>query len=559
MAIVRRSVEFNSADSVAGTNAFDAGPGNTTINIQTNTGVELQGAGSTTEKVDNATITQCLGEINGNTPNGRFGCWIGSNTWGEITSASMALKFGGQGTQNDYNIPTSYWPYNSGYIPVWQVGATTEAVGYTITANNLPGGAGDNVFLDNVTYIPNNDWPYVINGTSTISDLATAERVKSTGFNQTCVEENGIYFFYAGIVIGWDGTATPVLTDFTFSETGETFVIVNVPTMTVVTGSNHSRWTVRMDATNPSFTMTSCNYLAGEAAKASRVHNVELVFTGTNGTATIDSCNLLNLDSLVLTSVCEVKDSTITAVDITQGSADIHGNTITCDTASGVALIDDPTFGTSTGLYNNTFIKGDSGHAIEISSVGSPATLTLTNIRFSGFNATTGNNNTPNSGPNDAAIYNNTGGALQLVISGGDVPSVRNGPGATTTVVSTRQLTIDNIQPDSEVRVYDYTNINDPTTFTEIAGVELAQSPPDSSTFESVTAYTDSDGNTKFRAIYNYDTATEAGGVRIVAVNIDYNYFKADVTLPTNSDFSLSLFQISDRNYDEGGTAFVNP
>lgn len=558
MAVVRRSVEFNSGDSAAGTNAFDAGPGNTTISIQTNTGVELQGAGSTTEKIDNATITQCLGEINGNTPTGRFGCWIGSNTWGELTSVNMALKFGGQGTQNDYNIPTTYWPYNSGYIPVWQAGATTEAVGYTITANNLPGGAGDNVFLDNVTYIPSNDWPYAINGTSSISDLAIAERVKSTGFNQTCVEENGIYFFYAGIVIGWDGTATPVLTDFTFSETGETFVVVNIPTITIPSGANHSRWTVRMDATNPSFTMTRCNYLAGEAAKASRVHDVELVFTGTNGTATIDSCNLSGLDSLVLTSVCEVKDGTIIAVDITQGGADVHGNTITSDTASGVALINDPTFGTSTGLYNNTFIQGDSGHAIEF-PVGTASSVTLTNIRFTGFNATTGSNPTQSSGPNDAAVYNNTGAALELVISGGDVPSVRNGAGATTTVVSTRQLTIDNIQPDSEVRVYKYTTLSDPTTYTEIAGVELAQSPPDSSTFTSVTAYTDTDGNTKFRAIYDYDTATEAGGVRIIAVNIDYSYFKTDVTLPTNSDFSISLFQTEDRNYDEGGTPFVNP
>lgn len=558
MAVQRRSVEFNSADSAAGTNDFDAGPGNTSINIQTNTGVELQGAGSTTEKVDNATVTQCLGEINANTPTGRFGCWIGSNTWGEFTSVNMSLKLVGQGTQTNYSIPTSYWPYNSGYIPVWQAGSTVEAVGYTITANNLPGGAGDNVFLDNATYISSNDWPYVINGTSTVSDLAVAERVKSTGFNQTCVEENGVYFFYAGIVIGWDGTATPVLTDFTFSETGETFVIVNIPTMTVVGGANHSRWTVRMDATNPSFTMTRCNYLAGEPTKASRVHNIELVFTGTNGTATIDKCNLSGLDSLVLTSVCEIKDSTITAVDITQGGSDVHGNTITCDTASGLALINDPTFGSSTGLYNNTFVQGDSGHAIEF-PLGTASSVILTDIRFSGFNATTGANPTPNSGPTDAAIYNNTQGALELVISGGDVPSIRNGAGATTTIVSTRQLTIDNIQPDTEVRVYKYTTLSDPTTYTEIAGVELAQSPPDTSTFDSVLSYTDTEGNTKFRATYNYDTATESGGVRIIAVNIEYNYFKTDITLSSSQDTAISLFQIADRNYEEGGTPFVNP
>ena len=72
------------------------------------------------------------------------------------------------------------------------------------------------------------------------------------------------------------------------------------------------------------------------------------------------------------------------------------------------------------------FISAGSGHAIEITS---PGTYTFEGNLFQGYGA----NDTT-----DAAIYNNSGGAVTLNITGGgDTPTVRNGTGASTTIVNT--------------------------------------------------------------------------------------------------------------------------
>lgn len=54
----------------------------------------------------------------------------------------------------------------------------------------------------------------------------------------------------------------------------------------------------------------------------------------------------------------------------------------------------------------------------------------------------------------DAAIYNNSGGAITLNVSGGTTPTIRNGSGATTTVNSTVTITVTPLTTGSEVRAY---------------------------------------------------------------------------------------------------------
>ena len=60
---------------------------------------------------------------------------------------------------------------------------------------------------------------------------------------------------------------------------------------------------------------------------------------------------------------------------------------------------------------------------LEITSTGS---YTLTNIDFTGYGA---------DASNSAAIYNDSGGSVTLTISGGTTPTIRNGTGASTTLV----------------------------------------------------------------------------------------------------------------------------
>lgn len=90
------------------------------------------------------------------------------------------------------------------------------------------------------------------------------------------------------------------------------------------------------------------------------------------------------------------------------------------------------------------FTSGGSGHAIELSATGTYAFVGNT---FSGYGADS---------TTDACIYNNSGGAVTINVSGGgDTPTIRNGAGASTTVNNNITITITGLQNPSEVRVFD--------------------------------------------------------------------------------------------------------
>lgn len=91
-----------------------------------------------------------------------------------------------------------------------------------------------------------------------------------------------------------------------------------------------------------------------------------------------------------------------------------------------------------------SFTSGGTGHAIEITAAG---TYTFSGNTFTGYGA---------AGSTDAAIYNNSGGAVVLNISGGgNTPTIRNGALATTTVNNTVTLTLTGLQAGSDIVILD--------------------------------------------------------------------------------------------------------
>ena len=189
----------------------------------------------------------------------------------------------------------------------------------------------------------------------------------------------------------------------------------------------------------------------------------DFAVTGSSGTLTLTG-QLVNHNQVTFTSGVTATGARIECADITQGGADIEGGTVVVtDTATQVAACNDPTFGTTSLLNNMEWVQGGSGHAIEFTS---GTDITLTGIGFTGYGGTPGSNGTPSSGANDAAVYNNTGGALTLRISGGDTPSVRNAASSTTTVIVSNELEFTGLVDPTEVRVYDA------GTTTEISGNE---------------------------------------------------------------------------------------
>lgn len=156
--------------------------------------------------------------------------------------------------------------------------------------------------------------------------------------------------------------------------------------------------------------------------------------TGTTASSADFSHILRNFRDITYTSACTVNSADIEAHLLTQASAHISDTTVRTNALTNTACWVTPTLGTTSGLHDCDFIQSGAGHALEITATG---THNLESLTFTGYGGTAGSNLVASSGATDAAIYNNSGGAITLNINGtGTSPSIRNAAGSTTTVVS---------------------------------------------------------------------------------------------------------------------------
>lgn len=186
----------------------------------------------------------------------------------------------------------------------------------------------------------------------------------------------------------------------------------------------------------------------------------DFVWVGTAGTGTA-SHTLINFRNYVMTSAVTLDDARIEIEDLALSGGEVKNSAIICTSATNVAVCNDVVFGTTSGIHDCDIIQGPNGagHAFEITST---TTINLTNLTFTGFGGTAGSNGTANSGASDAAIYNNSGGALTINVLGtGNTPSIRNGAGSTTTVVVGQKNFTQTISPvpspNYEYRLYEVT------------------------------------------------------------------------------------------------------
>ena len=93
-------------------------------------------------------------------------------------------------------------------------------------------------------------------------------------------------------------------------------------------------------------------------------------------------------------------------------------------------------------IIDCSFVSDGSGHAIEITT---PGTYTFSGNTFAGYGS---------AGTADAAIYNNSGGAVTLnITNGGDTPTVTNGASASTTINNNVSLTLEDVVSGSSIRI----------------------------------------------------------------------------------------------------------
>lgn len=178
------------------------------------------------------------------------------------------------------------------------------------------------------------------------------------------------------------------------------------------------------------------------------------ILVSANADVNVDGCTFNDMGTFSFQSNSLINDTVFRRCDtVTHGGSSFTNNTLENSTSSISITTLSPDL-----ISDCSFKSAGTGHAVEITS---PGTYTFSGNLFSGYGAT---------GTTNAAIYNNSGGAVTLNISGGgSVPTYRNGTGASTSIVAASNLTLTGLKVGSEVRAYLGT---DPASSTELSGVE---------------------------------------------------------------------------------------
>ena len=209
-------------------------------------------------------------------------------------------------------------------------------------------------------------------------------------------------------------------------------------------------------------------------------------------------------------------------LQITHGGATMNESTVRGfeQTVGTAALLYDVAVDPNGEMDDMVFIMGTAlTHAIELGS-NTPVTISLSGHTYTGYNASTGSNLVAATGANDCAIFNDSGKEITInVIDGGNVPSVRNGTGATTIVVSSKTAT--------------FTPIDNGSAFT-------ITRDSDNLLLEDVTSTTGGE------VVYSYDGALDgtAATVHLIISGkepVDFPWTVAEGTVPVS--------QVTDRVY----------
>ena len=433
----------------------------------------IQGTAAIGEKVSNSTTDFKTTQLSGGGATFSFDfssgganegdhliCWVNALT---PINATTGIRL----CMDDNSVGTGVWGlapaanYTGGFIPrVIDTAADFTSVtgSFTTTGNPAQLNAVDEMGggFTTITMISGNFANVLIDqftiGTGlrvdgTGNSWSTIETAENTNVWGWQVELLGAYIWRGGVYLGPStGTATS-----SFTDTGQviTFAAENVATgfydinirgaNTTVSFTQHvissedpavARWNLTLDGTSvPTF---------DDSASLFKGFDVITLQTG----STLDGTTLDNGNSIIQNG------ATITNCSISNAN-----------TADGVALIQSDNLA---NISNCSFTFSD-GHAIEITTAG---TYSFSGNTFTGYGADT---------TNDAAIYNNSGGSVTINSSNNTGITVRNGVGATTTVVDAVTVTVSGVSEGTSVQV-----IANETAGTVTTGDVLGQGLADS-------------------------------------------------------------------------------
>lgn len=370
--------------------------------------------------------------------------WV--TNYGALDGSGLVLEIGTGSRANYYRYfiyTASTYPISGGWliIPidpnVSQYRSATTGTP-TLTTINHFGIRTDfsttsrtaNIAMDAIDIVSSGQGLLLTGGDSTDADgtfqsFVTADEGTVANRWGLVVTKEGILYVVGTLTIG-SATAT------VFTDSNRTIVF---PEGRFPTGFSGIK--VDLASSSSIASMTSITFVGrGQYGYMSSTQDTRPDFTvsNTSGSCTIDACNFINFRSITLTSAATVTDTAFNrCLAIAPAGGTLDNCTIEASpvaTNSACITLADPT-----DITNCTFVSGGTGHAIEITSTtGSP--FTFVGNTFSGYATDAGT-------AGDRAIYNNSGGAITLNITGsGTTPSVRNGVGASTTINNNVNLTI---------------------------------------------------------------------------------------------------------------------
>lgn len=182
-------------------------------------------------------------------------------------------------------------------------------------------------------------------------------------------------------------------------------------------------------------------------------------------------------------------------------------------------------------------ISDGSSRGIEFNTAG---TYELNNFIFTGFTSTAGNE----------AFNNTSAGTVNIILVGGGLGATGtlSTTGGTINITQARTLTVNNIEENTELRLYSYTDLADPNTYTELAGIEqIGTVTGGDSGFTTPVL-----NNGVYSTTYSYDTTGGDISTVLVAHNLNFEFFRETLTLLSAENTSFTVFQIEDRQYDAG-------
>jgi len=202
---------------------------------------------------------------------------------------------------------------------------------------------------------------------------------------------------------------------------------------------------------------------------------------------------------------------TYTTADANTDAADIGESSISNNTSES-ALVWNINADPDGELDNTVWTSTGTGHAIELGP-NTPVTITLRGHNYTSYAGSDGSTG-------DEVLYNNSNKSITVNIAGdGDIPTVRNGTGASTTVSVTYDYDLTNLIAGSEVRVFRTSDM------VELAGIE-------------------SSGTT-----FQYQHDGTVVGIYVIIMNNSYEWIRINDTLGA-ANTSQKVFQRFDRNYE---------